>query len=61
MTIGARWYLVHEIFIVFTRITEKAREVQTGTHRFTRLSVPSLRCHWMRKLPLGTRKGESEG
>lgn len=30
MTIGAGWYLVHEIFIAFTRITEKAGEVQRG-------------------------------
>lgn len=27
MTIGAGWYLVHEIFVVFTRITEKAEDV----------------------------------
>lgn len=30
MTIGAGWYLVHEIFVVFTRITEKVGEARTG-------------------------------
>lgn len=50
MTIGAGWYLVHEIFGAFTRITEKAGEVRRGTHTFKRLSVSSLNSSWLKRL-----------
>lgn len=36
MTIGAGWYLVHEIFAAFTRITEKAGEAQSGEPTYSK-------------------------
>lgn len=41
MTIGAGWYLVHEIFVVFIRITEKAWG-EEGAERGTKCFIPEF-------------------
>lgn len=49
MTIGAGWYLVHEILVVFTRITEKALGAGWGVLK-GEPNVSSLSSSWIKTL-----------
>lgn len=50
MTIGAGWYLVHEIFVAFTRITEKAGGGGTKGNAHIQKTVSSLSSSWLKEL-----------
>lgn len=62
MTIGAGWYLVHEIFAAFTRITEKAEGGRRRGNPHIQKTISSLSCSWIKKLrEWGREWGTGEG